>query len=65
MTYKDMCFCHASKPDYCQEHNIALCTKVDCKRHNSQIPYDKLPKWELFLFADLRGKCKECKYEQI
>lgn len=45
MTYRDICFCHASNDHYCKENNVSKCTNTECMRHASTIP-DDLPEWE-------------------
>lgn len=49
MTYRDICFCHASNEYFCKEHNIPICKNTHCIRHASTIP-DNLPEWELFAY---------------
>lgn len=38
MTYRDICFCHASNDHYCKENNVSKCTNTECMRHASTIP---------------------------
>lgn len=62
MTYRDICFCHASNDHYCKENNVSKCTNTECMRHASTIP-DDLPEWELFAYSDFSGKCVKYRTE--
>lgn len=60
MTYRDICFCHASNKQFCAKNNVPICTNTNCMRHASTIP-DNLQEWELFAYADFHQECKNYK----
>ncbi len=55
MTYKDKCFCTESKAGWMRGEK--LCENTKCDRHASNIPFDKLPKWERFCISNFSEKC--------
>ena len=63
MSYRDRCWCSESKKEWSNSGN--LCTNCKCDRHASNIPFDKLPEWELFSMADFSQECGKYKYENI
>ncbi len=60
MTYRDMCFCSRSKADWMNTKD-KLCSNTKCMRHASNIPFDKIPEWELFSISDFGSICESYK----
>ena len=60
MCYRDMSFCSASKKEWC-ETDKPICTNTKCERHASNIPFDRIPKWEVFSISNFSGRCGEYK----
>lgn len=56
MSYRDMCFCKQSKEEW-SENDKPLCANTKCERHAANIPFDKLPDYEIFFTSDFSEKC--------
>lgn len=56
MSYRDICFCKQSKKEW-KENDRPLCTHKKCERHAANVPFEKLPDWEVFCMSDFSEKC--------
>ena len=64
MSYRDICFCKQSKREW-SENGLPLCKNKKCERHAANIPFARLPEWELFSMSDFSEKCEGYKAVKV